>query len=67
MSEKDIRKLLERACEELDRYARKVVLPGAMGAGLAIRVRLGGAVALADGLGVTQGEARYYVAFGRAF
>jgi len=28
---------------------------------------LGGAVALADGLGVMSGNVRYYVAFGRAF
>ena len=38
-----------------------------MGAGIAIRVRLGGAVALSDGLGVSSGSARYYLAFGRAF
>lgn len=39
MSEKEIRKLLQRACAELDRYARlakKAMLPGAVGAGLAI-------------------------------
>ena len=38
-----------------------------LGAGLALRVRVGGAVALADGLGVARGDTRYYVAFGRAF
>jgi hypothetical protein len=38
-----------------------------LGAGLALRMRLGGAVALTDGLGVDRGDARYYVAFGRAF
>ena len=36
MSESEIRKLLERACRDIDRYARKVALPGAVGAGLAI-------------------------------
>jgi hypothetical protein len=39
MSEREIRKLLERACDELDRCARragKAVLPGAVGVTLAL-------------------------------
>ena len=45
----------------------EIALDMGLGAGLALRVRLGGAVALADGLGVTDGDVRYYVAFGRGF
>lgn len=45
----------------------EVAIDLGLGAGLPLRLRLGGAAALTDGLGVTGGDARYYVAFGRAF
>lgn len=38
-----------------------------VGAGLKLRVRVGGAVALNDGLGSARGDVRYYLAFGRGF
>lgn len=38
-----------------------------LGAGFALRVRVGGAVAFAEGLGVARGDHRYYVAFERPF
>jgi hypothetical protein len=45
----------------------EVALDLGVGAGFALRARLGGAVALSDWLGTIRGSARYYVAFGRAF
>ncbi len=45
----------------------EVVLDVGIGAGFPLRLRAGGAVALSDGLGSREGEARFYVAFGSAF
>jgi hypothetical protein len=52
---------------ELADAGAEVALDLGVGAGLAISARLGGAVALAEGLGAERGDARYYVAFGRGF
>jgi len=38
-----------------------------LGAGFAMKTRLGAAVALTDWLDTSRGSVRYYVAFGRAF
>jgi len=43
MSERQIRSLIRRVCADLDRRARKVAIPAALGVGLAV-----GAVACSD-------------------
>ena len=48
-------------------FGGEAALDLGVGAGLTMRLRLGGAIALSDGLGSRKGDVRYYVAFGRAF
>jgi len=45
----------------------EVAIDLGVGAGIPLRMRLGGAVALTDWLDTARGSGRYYVAFGRAF